>query len=91
MKTTLEIPSPLFRRVKAQAAEEGLKLKDMVASALTAYLMRPRPPSKNSVKPCPFPLVRGKVGPMMKQMNHETIATLQEKEDIERHGRSIGR
>ena len=91
MKTTFEIPNPLFKRVKAQAAMEGLKLKDVVASALSAYLTRPRPPSKREVKPCPFPLVRGKVGVLMKQMNNETIAELQEKEDLERHRRSFGR
>ena len=91
MKTTLEIPNPLFKKVKVQAAMEGLKLKDVVASALSAYLTRPRPPSKEAVKPCPFPLVRGKAGLLMKQMNSETIAELQEKEDFERHGRSFGR
>jgi hypothetical protein len=91
MKTTLEIPNPLFKRVKAQAAMEGLKLKDVVTSALSAYLTRPRPPSKREAKPCPFPLVRGKVGALMKQMNNETIAELQEKEDLERHRRSFGR
>ena len=91
MKTTLEIPNPLFKRVKAQAAMEGLKLKDVVASALSSYLNRPRPPLKKAAKACPFPLVRGKAGPLMKQMNNETIAELQEKEDLERHRRSLGR
>jgi hypothetical protein len=90
VKTTLEIPDPLFRRVKAQAAVEGLKLKEVVASALAAYLIRPRPVSKN-VRPCPFPLIRGKTGTIMKQMNNETIAMLQEKEDLERHRRPFGR
>lgn len=91
MKTTLDIADPLFKRVKAHAAMEGLKLKDVVASALGAYLTRPQPHSKNGAKPCPFPLVRGKVGPMMRQINNETIARLQEKDDFERHRRSIGR
>jgi hypothetical protein len=91
MKTTLEIPGPLFRRVKTHAAMEGLKLKDVVASALSAYLIRPRPSPKREARPCPFPLVRGKVGALMKQMNNETIAQLQEKDDLERHRRSFGR
>ncbi len=91
MKTTLEIPNPLFKRVKAHAAMEGLKLKEVVASALSAYLIRPRPPSRNGARPCPFPLVRGKSGPLMKQMNNETIGKLQEKDDLERHLRSSGR
>lgn len=90
MKTTLEIPTPLFRRAKAQAAMEGLKLKDLVASALSAYLKHHDRVSKNGTKPCPFPLVRGKVGPLMQKMDHETIAKLQEEDDFERHRRSFG-
>ena len=34
MKTTLEIPDPLFRKVKSKAAERGQTLKDFVAEAL---------------------------------------------------------
>ena|ERR1022692_1573991 len=91
MKTTLEIPDPLFRQVKARAAMQGVKLKDVVASALSAYLIRPQLIPKNGIKPCPFPLVRGKTGPLMKKMNNETIAKLQEEDDLERHRRSFGR
>jgi hypothetical protein len=90
MKTTLEIPNPLFKRVKAHAAMEGLKLKDVVASALSDYLIRPRPPSGNGIKRCPFPLVRGKAGVLMNKMNNQAIAKLQEKDDLERHRRSFG-
>ena len=91
MKTTLEIPNPLFKRVKAHAAMEGMKLKDVVASALGAYLTQPRSDSKKGNKRCPFPLIRGKVGPLMRQMDNKTVARLQEKDDFERHRRSIGR
>ncbi|MGO8701088.1 MAG: hypothetical protein ACLQVY_25630 [Limisphaerales bacterium] len=91
MKTTLEILDSLFRQVKARAATEGVKLKDAVTAALNAYLIRPRSPPRNGIKPCPFPLVRGKVGPLMKEMSKETIATLEEKDDLERHRRSFGR
>lgn len=34
MKTTLDLPDPLMRRVKIRAASEGLKLKDLIASLL---------------------------------------------------------
>ena len=91
MKTTLEIPDPLFKRVKARAAMDGLKLKDLVTSASSAYLTKPKASAAQKTKTCPFPLVRGKGGPLMKQMSNETIAKLEEEEDIERHRRSIGR
>lgn len=38
MKTTLEIPDPLFRKAKARAAERGQSLKDLVTEALEARL-----------------------------------------------------
>lgn len=38
MKTTIEIPDPLFRKAKARAAERGQTLKEFVAEALQARL-----------------------------------------------------
>jgi hypothetical protein len=34
MKTTLELPEPIFRKAKATAAERGQSLKDFVTEAL---------------------------------------------------------
>ncbi|HEY5770367.1 MAG TPA: hypothetical protein VIS71_11025 [Terrimicrobium sp.] len=38
MKTTLDIPSDLYRQVKAQAALENRKVKDLVAQGLRLVL-----------------------------------------------------
>jgi hypothetical protein len=44
VKTTLEIPDVLFRRVKSKAAERGQTLKAFVGEALQEKLApRPRP------------------------------------------------
>ena len=40
VKTTLEIPDPLFRRAKARAAELGQSLKDFVTEAIRDKLAR---------------------------------------------------
>jgi hypothetical protein len=42
MKTTLEIPDLLFRRVKATAAERGQTLKELVGEALREKLAATR-------------------------------------------------
>ena len=34
MKTTIEIPDPLFRKAKSKAAEQGKTLKDFVTEAI---------------------------------------------------------
>ncbi len=38
MRTTLDLPDPLFRRLKARAALEGLSLKDLIARFVIAGL-----------------------------------------------------
>ncbi len=38
MKTTIEIPDPLFRKAKSKAAENGQTLKDLVTEALQEKL-----------------------------------------------------
>ncbi len=38
MKTTIEIPDPLFRKAKSKAAERGQTLKQLVAEALREKL-----------------------------------------------------
>jgi hypothetical protein len=41
VKTTLEIPDPLFRRAKSAAAERGIPLRALVTEALTEKLRVP--------------------------------------------------
>ena len=38
MKTTIEIPNPLFRKAESKAAERGQTLKELVAEALREKL-----------------------------------------------------
>ena len=38
MKTTLEIPDPVFRRAKAKAAEQGIPLRQFVTEAVQEKL-----------------------------------------------------
>lgn len=42
MKTTLDIPDPIFRRAKARAARNGQSLKDFVAEAIAQKLDGPK-------------------------------------------------
>jgi hypothetical protein len=55
MRTTVDLPDPLFRRAKATAAIRGVSLKDLMISAIereTQPAAPPRPPKKR-----PFPTV----------------------------------
>lgn len=37
MRTTIDLPDPLFREVKATAASRGLKIKDFIAHSLSHW------------------------------------------------------
>ena len=41
MKTTVEIPDPLFRKAKSKAAERGQTLKEFMTEALEDKLRKP--------------------------------------------------
>ena len=43
MKTTLEIPDPIFRQAKARAAERGIPLRQFVTDAVEEMLKEPPP------------------------------------------------
>ena len=46
MKTTLEIPDPIFRRAKSKAAEQGIPLRQFVTEAVEDKLKIASPPGK---------------------------------------------
>lgn len=41
MRTTIDIPTPLFKRAKAAAARDGTTLRAVVVRALEAHLAKP--------------------------------------------------
>lgn len=41
MKTTLEIPDPIFRKAKARAAASGIPLRQFITEAVTDKLATP--------------------------------------------------
>ena len=56
MKTTLDIPDPLFRQAKARAALRGVSLRQFVSEALEEKITAPASGHVGSVEP---PWMRG--------------------------------
>ena len=56
MRTTIDLPDPLFRRLKAAAALNGISLKEIIRRAVEKELHSKRP-RKGRVQ---FPLIRSK-------------------------------
>jgi hypothetical protein len=86
MRTTIDLPDPLFRQLKAQAALEGRKLKDLV----TEYVARgvrgpitaaPGPEPRRSDPPILIPPT-GQAIPLL--TNAELEELLQDDRDLKR-------
>jgi len=61
MRTTLELPDPLFRQVKADAARRGMSLKQWLGEAVDQHLHQPDPGAESDAKPW-----RGHLGKLSK-------------------------
>ena len=56
MRTTLDLPDPLFRRLKAKAAIEGVPLKQVLERLLVAGLAGTKPTERAATR-LPFPSI----------------------------------
>lgn len=89
MRTSLDLPDPLFKEVKTRAVQEGVKLKDLLAKYIEAGLRAPQTteshasPRKNPHKlPVAWERMPGEP-PTLYRTNEELHAILEE-EEIER-------
>lgn len=58
MKTTVELPDELIREVKVRAAQEGRRLKDVMAEVVRRGLADPPAPDQTVRRRVRLPLVR---------------------------------
>ena len=94
MRTTIDIPEPLLRRAKAEAALRGLRLKDIVRDALQRLLQDAgrslEPAGRAALKEqelaegCVFPLFIGTTGPVMRDLRGGNAQRLLDDADVER-------
>jgi hypothetical protein len=95
MRTTVDIPDELFRRVKARAAGRGMKLKEYVQQALLDSLYRHQPVSevRETATPydtdalvlrddCVLPQIRGETSEELRCLTDERIDELLEQEEV---------
>jgi hypothetical protein len=58
MRTTVDLPDALFRKMKAMAALQGISLKQFITRAIQVELSKPRESQGYRVK---LPLIRSKL------------------------------
>ncbi len=95
MRTTLELPDPLFREVKARAAKQGMKLKELLASYIEAgFHGRIIPPSTSAPAggsaPLPVAFRRDPSIPPVPARSNAELFSLLDEEDIAGYRRVAG-
>ena len=91
MRTTLELPDPLFREVKARAAQSGLKLKELLTRSIEAGLKAPHLQSPQTrPKRAPLPTFGEPTGVPHRAYSNAELQEILDREDIEQLKRAWG-
>jgi hypothetical protein len=57
IRTTVDIPAPVYRKLKEQAAQQGCSVRDLLLNGIERVLVAPQRPKR---KPIKFPLIKSK-------------------------------
>lgn len=90
MRTTLDLPDPLFRELKARAALRGMKMKELVARLIESGLREPAAtevPRRRS----PLPVARRATGCIIPALSNAEVQAILDDEDAKRIRRSARR
>jgi hypothetical protein len=91
MRTTLELPDPLFREVKARAAQSGLKLKELLTRYIEAGLKAPHLQSPQTrPKRAPLPTFGEPTGVPHRAYSNAELQEILDREDIGQLKRAWG-
>ncbi len=102
MRTTLDLPDETFRQLKAQAALNGLKLKELVTQliqrGLAAGVAQPGPGQQGSSfsavvqhNAYPIPIAREADGSVTPYLSNAELYAILDDEDIAQYQRVQGR
>jgi len=54
IRTTVDIPAPIYRKLKEQAAQQGCSVRELLLHGVERVLLNPQRPGRKPVK---FPLI----------------------------------
>jgi hypothetical protein len=90
MRTTLDLPDPLFREVKTRAVEQGVTLKDLLARYIQAGMNAPVSEASRVPRAhVPLPYFRKTEGPAIPARSNAELFAILEGEDIANHSRAV--
>ena len=95
VRTTLDLPDPLFKEVKTRAVQEGITLKELLAACIEAGLRGRQgafDPATPWINPHRLPVAWARVAgkPPTPSRTQAEIEAILEQEDLENHLRVMG-
>jgi len=83
MRTTLDLPDPLFRELKIQAARQGINMKDLLARYVEAglYGRFPAIPGSSVPRRSPIPIARHATGQTIPAMSNARMQQILDEDD----------
>ncbi|MEX1116418.1 MAG: hypothetical protein WEB53_14300 [Akkermansiaceae bacterium] len=95
MRTTLDLPDPLFKEVKTRAVQEGVKLKELLATYIEAGLRASKTQHSDTsprTNPYPLPVAWERVPgePLTPYRTNAELYAILEAEDLENFHRVSG-
>jgi hypothetical protein len=87
MRTTLDLPDPLFKEVKTRAVQQGVTLKELLASLIKAGLRSPTVP-ENAIapagkrRPLPVGIPRIQDTPLHPALSNAELHAILDEEDL---------
>ena len=86
MRTTIDLPDDLIRQVKARAALDGLRLKDLITRFVEQGLRQGSLPPGARAKRSELPVARAATGQPLQALNNAEIDRMLNEDEIP-HGR----
>ncbi|HEX7262246.1 MAG TPA: hypothetical protein VF258_10565 [Luteolibacter sp.] len=88
MRTTLDLPDPLFREIKTRAVQQGVTLKDLLAQYIQAGMNAPAAAAPPIPRPhIPLPYFRKTEGPVIPARSNAELYAALDEEDIANYHR----
>jgi hypothetical protein len=88
MRTTLDLPDDLFRQLKAKAALEGAKLRDLLTRYVQSGLRQPAPQALSRSK---LPVIKRRGKQVVPNLTPQRQKKLEEEDDLAKLSRSFRR
>jgi hypothetical protein len=81
MRTTLDLPDPLFRELKARAAMEGVKMKELLAEIIEDGLRGGRTGGSRTGIRSPLPAPRAATGGTVRSLSNAEMDEILDAEE----------